>query len=1542
MKIQNWAIIFIIIIVPISLVITQYIQTQIDTISLQTTYDSKLQTATSDAISSFQLNTINNKYSTVSDSKIRDIEASVSTFYNSLGTELGASGYSAQELQGYIPAILYTMYDGYYIHSKYFNETANEYQYGLKPYIYYSCRYISGSDDFVINYTLDNNITIYGKVDGEYVTKTGALIDSSLITFDEATDMKQYTYMDSLGNIYTKKYPTKIIYDEVTIEPEILKEQLITLNNSNQPTNGEYEYIIYKNRKVYRDEAGYFWNTNNKKQYITDEATLYYMQNIAYYDGHLHSFSDVQYYYDALEFSKWVNEKLRNITQKNAFEADGKTQITDFAINTGDEKIFVLNRNNNPLLSNSTFDENRRSVIRRTITSNLAAAIANFSSGVGYEFILPNFTEQDWDKIENNITVATFMQGIPIGSKYYNNYSVITNNKNKEFVSKNSIYIITEDNEVHLPSCKDIVSGSGITAVSAYSNIGFERQSVTVSDGNEVYFYPHSNEKNYGCLVGTARTYDIDNIIEGTVYSYNRFADTYTPDNNATRKLANTNLRKVYLSSLAREKYDLYKTNAYFSSDDELTSGSVSTINVSGNYMYWKNTPATIEITRQSGLNIQYRNGNTGDWTTVPKGQSVTITVSGNTTVYYRYTADNGGANTSDAETVVINRIDKTSPIIEPTIHTTSQNTNSFTVSLGAHDPESGIAKVIWYYRVAGDDGEYKTIVSDYATINGTIAGFSDITAEKTIGNLTTGKYEVYADVYNVAGSSTTTGPIQVTINDTTLGESLNNSTTAIVFPTTWTNQNVAVILPQRAEYTTLYATRNEIPNQEYTKTLSVEENTIINYVFSDGINMLNTTFKSVTIGNIDKVLPSITEGLQVTSVETKSFGLKIGVQDLDSGLSKIVWYYKNKLEANYSEETTNIDTPDNNINGTGKHNTTAEITIGNLTSGTYQVYAEIYDVAGNIISTIDGNGSPIQIDISKVPETGEGDAIANPTTWTNKNVTVTINGKDGFVTQYKTNTTNNTEWQTYTGNVTMEKNGMVYYRFSDGINASGYGTVNISNIDKNSPKVTSGLTISNITTNSFVASTTALDSESGLDKIVWKFKMNGSNNETTITDDYQTGITTEATQTRQFTNLISGSYIISAEIYDLAGNITKTSTRDLVIQAIGRVFTGTINPTYWTNQDVTVILPVSAGRTTQYLLNSSNSTWKNYSSQFKIGSNDVINYRYTDGTNTTNYASITVSNIDRVKPTITEQIKTKSIGTSRIGVTITTQDFDSGIAKIVWHYKKSTDANWIQITDSYAEINSNIKGLTTKNTYSKIFYKLTTGNYDIYCEIYDVAGNVVTSNTLSNIRTKDIPPITDTGLKVEPATWTNQNVKVTLPTSSDIKTRYQIDSASGEWTDFYDQTKVTAATNCVVYYKFEDDANHTNYKSVTITNIDKLPPTDTAPTAETTSHSITITNHQTDQEATAKYGKSGIATIEYSIDAGNTWQTSNEFEGVAPNTTYTIATKNTDVAGNVKISKTTDVKTKKIKAEEVSYTPTNSNWKVTNVKEALDFLYNN
>ena len=59
MKIHDLAIIFIIIILPISIVLATYTQYQIQTINTQTLYDNKLTSATYDAIRAFQINTIN-------------------------------------------------------------------------------------------------------------------------------------------------------------------------------------------------------------------------------------------------------------------------------------------------------------------------------------------------------------------------------------------------------------------------------------------------------------------------------------------------------------------------------------------------------------------------------------------------------------------------------------------------------------------------------------------------------------------------------------------------------------------------------------------------------------------------------------------------------------------------------------------------------------------------------------------------------------------------------------------------------------------------------------------------------------------------------------------------------------------------------------------------------------------------------------------------------------------------------------------------------------------------------------------------------------------------------------------------------------------------------------------------------------------------------------------------------------------------------------------------------------------------------------------
>ena len=104
MKLQHLAVIFVLIIIPISMVLTEYVNTQISTIQLQTAYTTSLNTATSDALKAFQINSANNKYSSLSDSKIRDIEASVNTFYNSLGTAMNDYISSKDDLSSYIPS----------------------------------------------------------------------------------------------------------------------------------------------------------------------------------------------------------------------------------------------------------------------------------------------------------------------------------------------------------------------------------------------------------------------------------------------------------------------------------------------------------------------------------------------------------------------------------------------------------------------------------------------------------------------------------------------------------------------------------------------------------------------------------------------------------------------------------------------------------------------------------------------------------------------------------------------------------------------------------------------------------------------------------------------------------------------------------------------------------------------------------------------------------------------------------------------------------------------------------------------------------------------------------------------------------------------------------------------------------------------------------------------------------------------------------------------------------------------------------------------
>ena len=630
MRIQDLAIIFIIIILPISIVLGAYTQMQISTISLQTEYDMKLIAATSDAIKAFQINTANSSTSDIANSKIRDIEASVSTFKASIKSVFGMNGYSEDEMNEYIPALVYTMYDGFYIYSRFNNQnylyevdengnvTNNpldkngENVFGLKPYISYSVKYNPNSDlDIVITYSLDNYISIKGmvKVDGEkqYWDKSGYLIDgikkdaSGKITYNGVEIDKNVVLSEDLPAIgslekgtykYVRYNGTKYYLDErnarviyflngnlMEINPtsdydkykdmiekgESLSEELPQIGTL---ARGNYKYIVYNGTKYYLDERNarviYFLNGNLMEIKPTSDENI--ESSYKKYKNMIENGESAYKFYDeANKFTQSVKNVLANLTNKDAqdfiINSNGETiQTTVFSDET-EYKIFDFNSDSSKPEKNiecrsSNFNQHRLAVIKNKIRTNLAIAITNFNSAYNIEFQMPELTEEDWAKAMNNISLISFIQGIDIGGKTYNGYTIINNSESKEVVREENIYILGNDGFYHRIGDKYLLEANNIGGNSEYNsnvnasgrlNLDFNKQRAYTEDGSTVYYYPISKYyASYNSIVNQ-NYWDKD---------YDNYNDIY-----AYVATKNVNLRKAFYMALGRERYGMYKSN---------------------------------------------------------------------------------------------------------------------------------------------------------------------------------------------------------------------------------------------------------------------------------------------------------------------------------------------------------------------------------------------------------------------------------------------------------------------------------------------------------------------------------------------------------------------------------------------------------------------------------------------------------------------------------------------------------------------------------------------------------------------------------------------------------------------------------------------------------------------------------------------------------------------------------------------------------------------------------------------------------------------
>lgn len=605
MKLQNMTVIFIIIMIPIILVVSYYIGLQINTITMQKNYTVKLQTAAKDSIQALEINTVewNSASSNLADSKRRDVLAAINTFTTSLANGMGIGGAGKGRIQTYIPAIVYTMYDGYYIYSASLmkeQETDNNgltqfdndgtiksngesYQYILKPYSPYSARYVNVNEniDVTVNYTLDNYIRVYGTVDGEYQTKEGYLV---VCGNKEGVDNVKD------GSI------SGIEYRGAVIKPETLKENVYA--------NGEvkeYSYIYdqYDN-KLYWDGSNYFSvDKYNNKVYLQEalpegdagfsitnrfrkisipmsngsevqkvfqilnpggDYKFYYenesgafveftAENVLGNVNQVEDYSAINYCVESYVFTQWVTKNLGNITVDNMISTtEGQYNNVE-----SEKYIFRINEINNPdpendtAYANSVLAQHKKDIIINTIEKNLSQATAQAQEmNPNYEYRLPQLSYDEWEQALSNISIIAFMQGMPIGLKYYNNYAIATSTLNKEFVDPDELYFAgTGDQYYHQRQCEQATGSDYV----GYRSIDYVAKSYEESgNGITSTYYPHAHAD-----VSNSST---DSVLECYYCLVNR--STYNPEDKArwgNNDNPYSSWTDSYYNALARERY---------------------------------------------------------------------------------------------------------------------------------------------------------------------------------------------------------------------------------------------------------------------------------------------------------------------------------------------------------------------------------------------------------------------------------------------------------------------------------------------------------------------------------------------------------------------------------------------------------------------------------------------------------------------------------------------------------------------------------------------------------------------------------------------------------------------------------------------------------------------------------------------------------------------------------------------------------------------------------------------------------------------------
>lgn len=497
-----------------------------------------------------------------------------------------------------------------------------------------------------------------------------------------------------------------------------------------------------------------------------------------------------------------------------------------------------------------------------------------------------------------------------------------------------------------------------------------------------------------------------------------------------------------------------------------------------------------------------------------------------------------------------------------------------------------------------------------------------------------------------------------------------------------------------------------------------------------------------------------------------------------------------------------------------------------------------------------------------------------------------------------------------------------VHIKVTDGTNESEEIVIIIK--DKISP--TLDLELGEITTSKIQATVSnAKDEQTGLETPVkYKYYIKKTSESD---DNYELKATTEET-TYTFTDLIQQTdYTVKVEILDKAGNVgkaIKTGTTTGIPSGVGAFNEGKIQfgTPNWSAGKASIKVFKTVDYQFQYQINSTTGEWITvdnnsliddtfaYQDTFEkrtavmvcksmtiqnLNHKDIVYVRLTDGINSGDYATITIT--DAIAPTVTLQIGEKT--KASIQVTANATDEQTGISPNATYKFSIKETN--QPDSSYQ-----VKQNTTSNTYN--FTNLTKDvNYTIKVEVEDIAKNI--GSVTKEETTLGIPAGSESGAIVfGNVTWNAKKASIGISTTTEYQIEYQVGGTTGEWVKVSEGLKNTTVTglnhNDVIYARLTDGNTSGDYARKVIQ--DTIKPQIEAEITETTTSSAKMTAMAVDAETgispDAKYN-----FYKKESSKSDTWYelvqdtTSKEctFTELKQNTSYTLKVEVSDIAGN-------------------------------------------